>query len=582
MIQAIKDLGETVLKRENKTELSIEVQDPKVDKVIALTFSRIEGKVSFSGINDEEFDSSKVDRYLYKKGGGNGPDVSPTSKITEIKKTFNQKTKAWFKSDDLSKVENQTDKALLNGLRASLDENNELILKELCRYKNVKNAIMTIKVYEDGIGKYIGDYEVFKELFRQRIDKKNKNVAEKDKVCSVCGNRAGWVYGKIDTFKFYTLDKPGFISSGFNEEKAWRNYPVCDKCKLNLEEGKKYLTNNLSFTFQGLPYYIIPKFLIGSDDIRQKILDTFERMKNKTEHGLKDKKVIERREAQIMRTLSKEGDYLTFNFLFLRKEQSAERILLLIEDVLPSRLRTIIMASDKAEVFGDKFNFGRIKRFFHESDDGKRNNDLDRYFLEIVDKTFKGGKLDRSFILSNMMQLIRRYFLNQNKNNTDTDQFFYGVRDAISDLLFFENLEMIKWEVKTMDTNKFSDFFEKYGNAFSTPAARGIFLLGSLTKLLLEKQQKEKQSKPFMKQLKGLRMSESDIKGLLPKVQNKLEEYDSFDKGKQEIAEGASSYLLEAGNGWKLSSDELNFFFVCGMNLAGEIKNIIYNKEPNI
>ena len=30
-------------------------------------------------------------------------------------------------------------------------------------------------------------------------------------------------------------------------------------------------------------------------------------------------------------------------------------------------------------------------------------------------------------------------------------------------------------------------------------------------------------------------MTERDFKGLLPKVQNKLEEYDSFDKGKRQL-----------------------------------------------
>jgi len=35
-----------------------------------------------------------------------------------------------------------------------------------------------------------------------------------------------------------------------------------------------------------------------------------------------------------------------------------------------------------------------------------------------------------------------------------------------------------------------------------------------------------------MKNLKGLKLDEEDFIGLLPKVQNKLEEYDSFDKGK--------------------------------------------------
>jgi CRISPR-associated protein Csh1 len=82
-----------------------------------------------------------------------------------------------------------------------------------------------------------------------------------------------------------------------------------------------------------------------------------------------------------------------------------------------------------------------------------------------------------------------------------------------------------------------------------------------------------------MKKLKSLKMDDRDIKALLPKVQNKLEEYDSFDKGKRLIATEASKYLLEASEGWRMSVDEINFYFACGMNMYDEIATIAYKKE---
>ncbi|MER3447658.1 MAG: hypothetical protein C4291_12845 [Candidatus Dadabacteria bacterium] len=295
--------------------------------------------------------------------------------------------------------------------------------------------------------------------------------------------------------------------------------------------------------------------------------------------GERDKREIERREDRILRILGQEKDYLTFNFLFLRSEQASERILLLIEDVLPSRIRTIFKKKDEVDkVFGEKFqfNFGRVRRFFQKSDEDKRNNDLDKYFLEIIDKTFKGGKLDLHFILQVIMNKIRKDFLD---SETTEDKFFFDVRDAILDILFFERLGLINFEEVAMATETFSSFFEKYGKSFSRPEARGIFLLGSLTELLLRKQYTEREAKPFLKQLQGLKLSEKEIKGLLPKVQHKLEEYKSFDKGKREIAEAASYYLLEAGNNWKLSNDEINFYLACGMNLTNEISNIVYKDK---
>jgi len=71
-------------------------------------------------------------------------------------------------------------------------------------------------------------------------------------------------------------------------------------------------------------------------------------------------------------------------------------------------------------------------------------------------------------------------------------------------------------------------------------------------------------------------MNENDFKGLLPKLQSKLEEYDAFDKGKRILAREAANYLLLAQDKWQMPVDELNFYFAAGMNMADEVTKIIY------
>ncbi len=127
-----------------------------------------------------------------------------------------------------------------------------------------------------------------------------------------------------------------------------------------------------------------------------------------------------------------------------------------------------------------------------------------------------------------------------------------------------------------MEQNIFDEVFNKY-KLLNTPEKRGIFLLGVLTQMLLNKQYSERGSKPFMKKLKSLKMDEKDIKALLSEVHNKLEEYDAFDKGKRLIAQEASKYLLQAGDSWKMPVDEINFYFACGMNMNDEIAKVVYN-----
>jgi CRISPR-associated protein Csh1 len=169
------------------------------------------------------------------------------------------------------------------------------------------------------------------------------------------------------------------------------------------------------------------------------------------------------------------------------------------------------------------------------------------------------------------MATIRKEFINDG-------YFMPRVKDALMDTMFLENLGLISFEEEDMEENIFETVFEKFGKSFRSPIKRGVFLLGALTQLLLKKQWADRNAKPFMKYLKGLKLDEKDIKALLPKVQNKLEEYDSFDKGKRLIASEASKYLLEAGEGWKISTDEINFYFACGMNLVDDIVGIVYPK----
>ncbi|PMP87948.1 MAG: hypothetical protein C0173_08065 [Desulfurella sp.] len=52
---------------------------------IKLNISNIDHPL-YEGIDYEEFDPDKKMKYFYKKGSANGPDKTPTSKITKILK----------------------------------------------------------------------------------------------------------------------------------------------------------------------------------------------------------------------------------------------------------------------------------------------------------------------------------------------------------------------------------------------------------------------------------------------------------------------------------------------------------------
>jgi CRISPR-associated protein Csh1 len=580
MLSAVKDIGKLIIEREGRDLLSILVEDPDSNgsykKVITIVLEQKDNGFKFAGVETEEYDSGKKMKYLYRSGAANGADLSPTAKLSgKPEGTFDRKILGWFNILDDKKTKlTDAEKIFLNGIRDVLKENAGFIKREILtiREKTPKKEgiVVTLKIKNQDLTKYVGDFPVFREFLKKQVNDKAFSISAANKMCSICGEKKATVFGNLDTYAFYTLDKPGYITGGFDEAKAWRNFPVCPECKLALEEGKKFVESNLTFKFCGIRYNLIPKFILGEYGISDEIIDIFTNTSRIVSLKQKVMERIANDDEEILDVLKDLNDVITLNFLFIQKSNAAERILLNIEDVFPSRIRKIFDIKHEVDyVYNSNFTFGTIRNFFSKSDPNKRDYDLDGYFLDIVDRIFKDRPVSFYFVLQFIMKKIRDEFIN--------DRYFYlSVRNGMMSVSFLEKLELIKMEEDIMEESIFDGMFKKYGPAFETPLKRGLFLLGSLTELLLRKQYKERSSKPFMKNLKSLKMSERDFKSLLPEVQNKLEEYDSFDKGKRMLAAEASNYLLQAGDNWKMPVDEMNFYFACGMNLVNDVADIIY------
>ena len=529
----------------------------------------------FRDVEIEQFQIEKISRYLYKERESKGNKPAPIApvNIKEPEKTF-KKIKSWI--DACIKIPDLTDneKKLIKSISDALEKENQKIIDSLksktIELSKKEGKFLTIKLNNGQ--KYIGDYEFFQRAYKHLSLQKIQKSSAENKSCSICGEIKDNVSARTFVYNFDTDDKPGFISE-FNKQNFWKNIPVCQECRELLKKGREFIDSKLTFKFHGLKYQLIPKTLLNEDEIIREVIDIL--LDTHKTISLKERTIkrLTNDENEILEYLSEKGDFISLNFLFLQTRQSAERILLLIEDVLPSRIRNIFEAKEIVDkVYGEDFNFGKIRTFFSKSDDERKNSDLDKYFLEVIDSVFKGKKLDFSFLTKFFMQPIRKEFV--------TDSYYLPrIKDAMMCMSFFEKLGFINFEeVEVMGKSIFEEIFAKYGKSLNTSAKRGIFLLGVLTQMLLNKQYSERSSKPFMKKLKSLKMDEKDIKSLLPEIQNKLEEYDAFDKGKGIIAKEASRYLLEAGENWKMSIDEINYYFACGMNLFEEVAHVVYNK----
>ncbi len=581
MLSAIRDIGKWQIAKSSKNELDVLIKEPNFKNGGKVAFIKINlDEKRFEGVELEDYDSAKVHKYLFRVGVSQGPNPTPIS-IINIKKpqtTYDGKIQKWFVKYSNSDGILIEDRDFIENIKCILSDNHDQIIQAIenciADIPKKEGKLLTVKIKHGIDWKYIGEFEIFKNLLKEQESKRIGGITTN---CSICGMPKE-LSEDAGVFKFYTTDKPGFISGGFNKYNSWKNFPVCSVCKLELEEGRTFIQSHLTYRFYGLSYLLVPKLLFKGVDaeIMNILLDPIKTVSLKE----KVKKRITDNAEEILDALKNEKDTLTFNFLFLKQEQSAERILLLIEDVFPSRINRIFKAKDYVdEITGDNFTLAKIRHFFTKSDENKRDYDLNTYFLDIIDKIFRGVPIDFSFLNRFFLTKIRRDFIDYDSKGKERYNFHSSIKNALMSVIFFENLGLITFkEMKDLEESKFEEVFKKYGNTFSLPVRRGLFLAGALTEMLLRKQGKERGAKPFMKKLKGLKMDEKDIKALLPAVQNKFEEYNSFGKGKRLVAEEAYNYLFASEDNWKLSVDEINFFFAGGMNLVGEINDILYAK----
>ena len=604
MIEAIRAIGEYALQKEGKRledPVDIIVEDPASSPtykhILAVVINKMENGFEFGGVQHEEYTKEKIGQYLYKRGSSKGSDLTPTSRITEVQKTFVNKMLMWFKNALKNKdLElNEEDTEFISSLAECIKQNKEVILSEL-KYKTGnfaknENGILTL-IINNGENRYVGDIPVFRKIllhdFSMRLyhssTYKIQSISQ-NQFCSVCKQKKEEVYGFVTTYSFYNVDKPGFVAGGFNRADAWKNYPVCLKCALTLEAGKQYVDEFLAYKFYGFSYYVIPK-LLQPERCREiyKLLEDYR--KNIKDANVKIKKgygnLLSENEEEALDILAQQENFLNNNLLFYEKTNAAFRILLYIEDILPSRLRILFDGKrnvDKKTVFKEfskdgkalSFTFGNIWHFFPRN----REHDLSKYFLEITNKIFVDRKIDYSFLMSAMVNKIRKEFANNNSTKLST---LMGLQllDYLNNLDLLENLtggmEMNENNINQIfgggDTpldEKVNKLFTEFPDFFDQPAKRAVFMEGALAQLLLNIQYQERGAGPFRTKLQGLKLDERLVKRLLPEMQNKLEEYGKNYYRELEVL--ISKYMIQAGEGWKMSKDEISFYFVLGMNL---------------
>lgn len=132
MLTAIKDIGDIILKQENKDPVDIIVENPAAEKVLSIVF---DNNFNYQKVELSDFDKNRVWIYLYRRGSSNGADITPTSRTGKniddiLEKTLKKKIFAWFKNhhdkkDLFSKI--------YSSLKSNEDKIKQDIAQQLCK-----------------------------------------------------------------------------------------------------------------------------------------------------------------------------------------------------------------------------------------------------------------------------------------------------------------------------------------------------------------------------------------------------------------------------------------------------------------
>ena len=619
MIEAVSRIGE-YFSAKNKTDRILGlIEDPNINgkykRVLVVILKEEMEEYSFDRVELQGL--KDYQKYLYKGKKGNVTDATPTSKITEIEKTFNKKFIRWFDKYDEYSI-SQEDKQSLKKMGTAIKAEKDKILLDLQeKYSHInsgENSIITLGLEKNAELKYLNDCEIFKNiLLNNTSDKFSKKYGVeslgKNAKCSICKNVKDEVYGFAIPWQFHTFDKPGFVAGGFKVAESWKNTPICRECATNLELGKKHIEDRLDFGFYGFRYLLVPKMALGGDF--KKVLDILTGKDQKREQKLnrETKSNITSDEEEILDIVKEKDDFISNSLIFYKEEKSKSsyRILLLIEGILPSRLRVLFKAKDEVDerfkIYNElflseaqreknnlEFNFGVLRRFFPKE---SKNRTFDKIFLEIVDKIFVGDKIDYYLLMDFIMRRIRESFIADYPTNIATLNGFLLLH-YLRKLDLFRDLNEEKKEMNekgsgTLDIEsldglpleeKVKRFFEANKSFFTSDAKKATFLEGVLTQKLLNIQWTDKKATPFRIKLHGLKMSEVLIKRLLPDIQNKLEEY-----GKnyyRDLESIIAHHFVLSGINWKETNDELSFYFVLGIDMQKLFKNEREDGEQNL
>lgn len=539
----------------------------------------------------EPFSSQKVDYYLFREAKARATNLVPTFYLQTFPETGKQE-------NEYSKKMEKIEASLKNYYHTfttigHIKEELPSLLSNL-ELDSKKSYLLTFKI--DGL--YFGEFEAYKNLFYEEAYKAYAKSASEKKVCAVTYKESEQVWGRVNTLGF-TVDDLTFSRNGFDQGESYKMFPVSPDAVKILEGTNRFVEDKMSYNFYGLKYYLLPHMVAMSEDLAKEITDLFiakrlaDTLQNIGNALIGNEQIITDiiTEESGREMLSRHNVY--YDIFFYQRNNSQFLIKLHLSDVLPSRFKRIFDVKKAIEKIyqpitkreiqkkgqTDKetipfwLNFGLIKDFFSKK--AKTETIYHPYFFKILEAVFYGTSLNEQTILQEFMNKIRISFKNQHENAWEYPQ---DVKYSFAVHQFFSTLNLFKMNNMEQQANEKSilnldGFIEQHPYFFNSEYKKGVFMAGCLTEVLLAKQRSKLKSEPFSKHLNGLSIDEKTLQSMLPKLIQKLREYEVT----MPELEGRIAQALVTENA--LSKVETSYAFTLGMIMQREFTRVYFQNK---
>jgi len=599
--------------------LYIENMFPGKDyKMLLLVFEIINNngglKCEYKGIDIEKVSSKKEDyrKYAYRKGSSNGGDITFTTKLyigktdevilnirkklpkiknryNEIKSFSNEGGKIIQEQNIFSSIAEQFSNSFYTIIRELINEINNWD-------RNENTVGITLMIKQNEKESFLRDFEIIKSLIIKSeattkfINQNTKSLTH-NKICSVSGKTEDEIYGFAAPFAYSTPDKQGFISSFFNKKLNWRNYPISSNEAFILEQGRKFIQQNLTGYFYGHEYMLVPHPIIKTETEKlKKINNLLKTAFDEEKTAKKEKK--KRAEDRIQRLIAEEDNYFNLDIAFYKRVQSSMKIQLMLEEILPSRFRQLFidvpetvnknklfknaLKTKKEGLYDLKFTYQLVRDFFSSE------------FLDVVNKLFLGKKLSDKYVYENIIKLIRKNYNESKSTDNWVEPTMWTVKRAIMLISYLQELKIINYnenykymEVENtqkkesrFNLNGFNDFVKENSDFLDSDIKVGTFAVGVIVRFLFDIQKASLGSTPFENKLRGYKLNPELLMNVYTEALDKIQKYQKNFYVYTDLREVINQYFIVKSNELnKMTNNELSFYFVAGLELGRQFKN---------